>query len=103
PVLPGSAPIAPERVLWVNGLLAGRYSRVPAAAPAVVVAAQDAAGPAINVLWASQTGNAEDFAGVVGRRLTEAGWQASVRSMADVGVDALTGLNEGSADLLIIT
>ncbi|MET7421539.1 bifunctional nitrate reductase/sulfite reductase flavoprotein subunit alpha [Dactylosporangium sp. NPDC005555] len=98
PVLPASAPVAPERALWVNGLLAGRYSRVPVAAPAVV-AVQGAAGPAIQVLWASQTGNAEDFAGVVGRRLADDGWQASVRSMADVGVDTLAG----PADLLIIT
>ncbi len=102
PVLPASAPIAPERVLWVNGLLAGRYSRVPAAAPVIAVV-DEAAGPAIQVLWASQTGNAEEFAGVVGTRLAEAGWRPVVRSMADVGVDALTGLTEGSADLLIIT
>ncbi|GAB3850656.1 molybdopterin-dependent oxidoreductase [Dactylosporangium cerinum] len=99
PVLPASAPIAPERILWVNGLLAGRYSRIPANAPAVMVATEEAAGPAIQVLWASQTGNAEDFAGIVGKRLAEAGWQASVRSMADVGVDTLNG----PADLLIIT
>lgn len=100
PVLPASAPLAPDRALWVNGLLAGRYSRVPSTAPAAVVAAAEkAGGPAIQVLWASQTGNAEDFAGEVGRRLADAGWQASVRSMADVGVDTLAG----PADLLIIT
>ncbi|MEV4137518.1 bifunctional nitrate reductase/sulfite reductase flavoprotein subunit alpha [Dactylosporangium sp. NPDC049742] len=99
PVLPASAPILPERALWVNGLLAGRYSRVPTAAPVVVAAPEEPAGPAVHVLWASQTGNAEDFAGVVGRRLADAGWRASVRSMADVGVDTLAG----PADLLIIT
>ncbi|MDG6103522.1 bifunctional nitrate reductase/sulfite reductase flavoprotein subunit alpha [Dactylosporangium aurantiacum] len=103
PVLPASAPVSPERALWVNGLLAGRYSRVPAV-PALAVraageAAEDGTGPAVQVLWASQTGNAEDFAGVVGRRLAEAGWQPVVRSMADVGVDTLNG----PADLLIIT
>ncbi|MBU8813596.1 bifunctional nitrate reductase/sulfite reductase flavoprotein subunit alpha [Mycolicibacterium goodii] len=60
PVLPRSAPVRPAVRLWVDGVLAGRYSRadpVDVADPVVV----RPSGPL--VLWASQTGNAEEFAG----------------------------------------
>ena len=60
PVLPAGAPVRNEVRLWIDGLLAGRYIRSAdgAAKPAAAVAAD---GPL--VLWASQTGNAEEFAG----------------------------------------
>ena len=63
PVLPASAPVAPGVRLWIDGLLAGRYSRV-AAAPAEQPAKD---GPL--VLWASQTGTAEEFAARLAGRL----------------------------------
>jgi formylmethanofuran dehydrogenase subunit D len=60
PVLPDSAPMSAHSRLWVDGLLAGMYSRGAAgAAPAVD---ESAAARAITVLWASQTGTAEEFA-----------------------------------------
>ena len=62
PVLPERAPVTAEVRLWVNGLLEGRYSRRP----------DDAISPTTDgplVLWASQTGNAEDFAGRLAGRL----------------------------------
>jgi NADPH-dependent sulfite reductase flavoprotein alpha-component len=63
PVLPASAPVTRDVRLWINGLLAGRYSRVtsePTGQPA-----KD--GPL--VVWASQTGNAEEFAARLADRL----------------------------------
>jgi sulfite reductase (NADPH) flavoprotein alpha-component len=66
PVLPASAPVAADVRLWIDGLLAGRYSRAAAPAP-------DPADPSADqsplVLWASQTGNAEEFAARVAERL----------------------------------
>src|SRR6185369_1183907 len=56
PVLPPAAPLRPAARLWVDGWLAGRYSR----AGAVDACAPPERGPL--VLWASQTGNAEGFA-----------------------------------------
>jgi NADPH-dependent sulfite reductase flavoprotein alpha-component len=56
PVLPASAPVAPGVRLWIDGLLAGRYSRITA------VPAEQPAKDGPLVLWASQTGNAEEFA-----------------------------------------
>jgi sulfite reductase (NADPH) flavoprotein alpha-component len=56
PVLPASAPVGADVRLWIDGLLAGRYSRTGAAPPNE----PPKSGPL--VLWASQTGTAEDFA-----------------------------------------
>ncbi|WP_030044890.1 bifunctional nitrate reductase/sulfite reductase flavoprotein subunit alpha [Streptomyces resistomycificus] len=52
PVLPPDAPFSPEHALWVNGVLAGMYSRT---------AAEPRRRPEreVVVLWASQTGTAE--------------------------------------------
>jgi NADPH-dependent sulfite reductase flavoprotein alpha-component len=67
PVLPPSAPVRPRVRFWVDGLLAGRYSRSVNGEPAVLDA-HTTDGPL--VLWASQTGNAEEFATGVAGRLT---------------------------------
>ncbi len=94
PVLPPDAPFSPEHATWVNGVLAGMYSRA-AAEPAAV--RQD--GREVVVLWASQTGNAEEFATAAAERLGAAGHRARLVGMdqADVGALART------ADLLLIT
>ncbi|WP_218030078.1 bifunctional nitrate reductase/sulfite reductase flavoprotein subunit alpha [Pseudonocardia hydrocarbonoxydans] len=95
PVLPRGAPLGPGTTSWVNGLLAGAYSRV--AAPAPVAGAPP--GRPVLVLWASQTGNAEDLAGAVARRLAAAGRAPRLRSMADCGpADVPAG-----ADLLVVS
>jgi sulfite reductase (NADPH) flavoprotein alpha-component len=70
PALPLSAPLASDRRLWVDGLLAGLFARsyVSSTGETVVLPlslaklAPAAANSPIVVLWASQTGNAEDFA-----------------------------------------
>ncbi|WP_460849098.1 molybdopterin oxidoreductase family protein, partial [Phytohabitans suffuscus] len=56
-------------------------------------------GPPIHVLWASQTGNAEELAATVARRLAEAGWEPSVRSMAAPPAEVLAH----PGDLLVVT
>ncbi|NUS14522.1 MAG: reductase, partial [Streptomyces sp.] len=92
PVLPPDAPFSPEHALWVNGVLAGMYSR-SATVP------QERPGREIVVLWASQTGNAEDFAGAVADRLSESGHRASL-----LGMDATDpGTLPKGADLLLVT
>ncbi len=93
PVLPPDAPFSPEHALWVNGVLAGMYSRTATAAP------QDPAGREIVVLWASQTGNAEEFASATAERLTSTGHRASLVGMDEADVGALAR----TADLLFIT
>ncbi|WP_373311880.1 molybdopterin-dependent oxidoreductase [Streptomyces aurantiogriseus] len=92
PVLPPDAPFSPEHALWVNGTLAGMYSRT-AAAP------QRPAGRQVVILWASQTGNAEDFAAATAERLTAGGHTASLVAMDEADPAALPS----DADLLLIT
>ncbi|MEV6760083.1 bifunctional nitrate reductase/sulfite reductase flavoprotein subunit alpha [Streptomyces sp. NPDC051105] len=95
PVLPPDAPFSPEHARWVNGTLAGMYSRSPA--PEAAQAAP--ATRQVVILWASQTGNAEDFAATTAERLTAGGHPASLVAMDEADPAALpTG-----ADLLLIT
>jgi NADPH-dependent sulfite reductase flavoprotein alpha-component len=94
PVLPPDAPFSPEHALWVNGVLAGMYSRTGAAAPQ-----ERPAGREIVVLWASQTGNAEEFATATAERLTSTGHRATLVGMDDADVGTLAR----TADLLFIT
>ncbi|MFJ5707481.1 molybdopterin-dependent oxidoreductase [Streptomyces sp. NPDC093105] len=105
PVLPASAPLAPAHGLWVDGVLAGLFSRAdpPVDAPAHPAARADGPGaPAARrllVLWASQTGTAEEFAASAAARLSAAGREPAVLAMegvapADIGTDT---------DLLVVT
>ncbi|WP_414720848.1 molybdopterin-dependent oxidoreductase [Streptomyces sp.] len=103
PVLPPGAPFSPEHALWVNGVLAGMYSRAaPSAAPAPPAGS---AGQAVQevrevvVLWASQTGNAEEFAAAAADRLTAGGHRATLVDMDQAHPGALPP----AADLLLIT
>ncbi|KDN82114.1 putative nitrate/sulfite reductase [Kitasatospora cheerisanensis KCTC 2395] len=92
PVLPAGAPFTAEHAQWVNGALAGLYSRTTPTAPAP-------AGRPLLVLWASQTGTAEEFAAGVAARLTAEGRPATLLAMADTGPAALPA----DADLLFVT
>ncbi|MFI2234458.1 molybdopterin-dependent oxidoreductase [Nocardia testacea] len=95
PVLPVSAPLSERSRLWVDGLLAGMYSRgVPVDPPHSAPAAP---GRTITVLWASQTGNAEDFAATAAARLTESGLRPRLLDMNSCELEVLTG------DVLVIT
>ncbi|MCW0213175.1 MAG: bifunctional nitrate reductase/sulfite reductase flavoprotein subunit alpha, partial [Pseudonocardia sp.] len=102
PVLPPGAPFAPDTLAWLDGLLAGTYSRLPAA-PAQAggsgTGAPDPAGRPVLVLWASQTGTAEGFTDVVADALRGRGFAAQVASMADVSPDDVPA----HADLLVVT
>ncbi|MGW2523130.1 molybdopterin-dependent oxidoreductase [Streptomyces sp. NPDC001617] len=103
PVLPPDAPFSPEHALWVNGVLAGMYSRT-APVPAVPVQTLPAASETVVrrevvILWASQTGNAEDFAAATAERLKTVGHAASLRGMDEVDPATLPA----EADLLLIT
>ncbi|MGA4952884.1 molybdopterin-dependent oxidoreductase [Streptomyces lydicamycinicus] len=107
PVLPSHAPFSPESALWVNGVLAGMFSRAPDTRPATAAdpaeapaeAADAPAARTVVVLWASQTGNAEEVAADTARRLTGSGRAATLLSMDDSAPAALPR----GADLLIVT
>ncbi|MFC7792938.1 molybdopterin-dependent oxidoreductase [Streptomyces cinereoruber] len=111
PVLPASAPFAPERGRWVDGVLAGTFSRTGAPVPADGPARE---GPEARptregrsvvparrllVLWASQTGTAEEFAATAAGRLAEAGHAPALLPMESAD---LAGIGS-DADLLVVT
>ncbi|MEW2517016.1 bifunctional nitrate reductase/sulfite reductase flavoprotein subunit alpha [Actinacidiphila alni] len=98
PVLPPGAPFSPAHALWVNGVLAGMYSRA-APAPPTSAGAPAAAGRQVVVLWASQTGNAEEFASAAADRLTSAGHTATLTGMDNARPEKLTP----ESDVLLIT
>jgi NADPH-dependent sulfite reductase flavoprotein alpha-component len=102
PVLPPDAPFSPDHALWVNGTLAGMYSRAGLSAPGTPQppgSTGDAARRQVMVMWASQTGNAEEFAAATADRLTADGHRAALLPMDEADPAALPS----GADLLLIT
>ncbi|RPA65720.1 reductase [Gordonia oryzae] len=94
PTLPASAPITADTATFVNGVLAGMFSRSVRADPdadANSVEAPAASRAAISVLWASQMGNAEDFAETVVTRLREGGHPVTATAMDECDPTALSG------------
>ncbi|ENO84895.1 molybdopterin-dependent oxidoreductase, partial [Thauera linaloolentis] len=90
PSLPPSAPLAPAKRTWVDGILAGLFSRtwlpsgkgadgLPAASGEHAAALAEPVEVA--VLWASQTGNAEGFAAQCAERLRQEGCRVTLAGM----------------------
>ncbi|MBN8818019.1 MAG: bifunctional nitrate reductase/sulfite reductase flavoprotein subunit alpha [Sphingomonas sp.] len=75
PVLPVDAPITPHRRHYVNGLLAGLFSRQPL--PTAPASSQ----AEILVIWASQTGKAEGLAEQCARQLETQAHRVRLLSM----------------------
>ncbi|WP_042411355.1 bifunctional nitrate reductase/sulfite reductase flavoprotein subunit alpha [Streptacidiphilus carbonis] len=98
PVLPSGAPLERDHADWIDGMLAGMFSRSPGReAPGSEQSRQPTRE--VVVLWASQTGNAEEVATAVRDRLTQAGRTVALRDMADGAPDSLLV----GADLLVVT
>jgi sulfite reductase alpha subunit-like flavoprotein len=98
PVLPESAPLARGSRLWIDGLLAGMYSRTAGATtPDAKPAAAQAEPRPVLVLWASQTGTAEELAAEAAEQLSESGCAPRLMEMNSCELTDLTG------DALVIT
>ncbi|WP_308163559.1 bifunctional nitrate reductase/sulfite reductase flavoprotein subunit alpha [Microbacterium flavum] len=97
PVVPVTSPLRPSTRAWVDGVLAGAFSRTRV--PHEVHRADAAAPDPVTVLWASQTGNAEDFAATTAAALGRRGVPARVLSMIDARVADLVDVRR----LLVIT
>nr|MDT0662866.1 bifunctional nitrate reductase/sulfite reductase flavoprotein subunit alpha [Micromonospora sp. DSM 115978] len=97
PALPAAAPFDADTLLWLNGFLAGAFAG--GSAPSSAVSTADPPGPKLQVLWASQTGTAEEFARIVAARLADTGQRVSVLGMDGAATDLL----DPDADLLLVT
>lgn len=104
PTLPLSAPFDSNTRLWVDGLLAGMFSRTqPSPSLAAPIAGETTEGTTqqtpLVVLWASQTGNAEELAADIAAKLAEAQLPVALYGMDDFPVTDLPNVSE----LLLIT
>jgi sulfite reductase (NADPH) flavoprotein alpha-component len=115
PTLPLSAPFDSTTRLWVDGLLAGMFARTetPPSMPVPAVSESTAGAPGgpapraeaaperapVVVLWASQTGNAEELAADIAAQLGEAQLPVSLQGMDDFAVSDLSTTRE----MLLIT
>ncbi|WP_127793916.1 bifunctional nitrate reductase/sulfite reductase flavoprotein subunit alpha [Agromyces sp. LHK192] len=105
PVLPPTAPLSDEVRAWFDGLLAGAFSRVdvpsgrPATEPTAGASADTASAEAVTVLWASQTGSAEEFAKSCVRALEGRGIRARLVDMDQIAASELAGVSR----LLVVT
>ncbi len=69
PVLPKTAPFAAEKRLYLDGVLAGLFSRDMDASEDAGASGASARTSGVTVLWASQTGRAEEFAQIFAGQL----------------------------------
>ncbi|KAA0022184.1 bifunctional nitrate reductase/sulfite reductase flavoprotein subunit alpha [Antrihabitans cavernicola] len=97
PVLPGSAPLSGSARMWIDGLLAGTYSRGTGAI--AVAEAPDAVERSVLVMWASQTGNAEECAKLCADELGKRGLTPRTVDMDSCDLAELAA----ARDVLIIT
>ncbi|HET6608884.1 MAG TPA: bifunctional nitrate reductase/sulfite reductase flavoprotein subunit alpha [Rhodopila sp.] len=97
PVIPESAPIMPTTRLWLNGLLAGLFSRSCSsrtdeshrAAGTIALPTPTVEQQTVAVLWASQTGNSETLAERLSTDLKNAGVKVHLSCMADYEIGQL--------------
>jgi sulfite reductase (NADPH) flavoprotein alpha-component len=91
PVIPESAPFTPEQRAWLNGFLAGLFSRTPVAAPGREnVAEVEAPLLPLTILFGSQTGNAEALAKRAAKAASQRGYAPTVCDMAQYDLGNLT-------------
>lgn len=95
PVLPANAPFNAATRVWVDGLLAGLFSRGEAPP---LLASTDAPEPELQIahtrpkvalLWASQTGNVESLVESYATQLMESGFEIRTACMSDCAVAGL--------------
>lgn len=100
PVLPESAPFTPEQRAYLNGFLAGLFSRAPAADLATMKSGGAPAAPLapISILFGSQTGNAENLAK---RAAKAAGQRGFAPTIHDLGQYPLTQLASETRVLIV--
>ena len=104
PTIPAVAPLSAHTRLWMDGVLAGLFSR-SAAAPALGNSSLEADSrhvrprPKVALLWASQTGNIESLSERYATKLMAAGFDICLSCMSDYQASNL----EKSQYVLIMT
>jgi sulfite reductase (NADPH) flavoprotein alpha-component len=97
PFVPENAPFSPEQRAWLNGFLAGLFSRTPVGSAAPAPAARPLAP--LTILFGSQTGTAEALAKRAAKEAGKRGFAATVLDMAQTDPTKLAA----EKNLLLIT
>src|SRR5687768_14062452 len=83
PHIPENAPFTAEQRAWLNGFLAGLYSKAPAAALEQSNSAPAPKGEPLLILFGSQTGSAEGLAKRIASEARSRGFSPSVFALND--------------------
>ncbi|MER2510317.1 MAG: sulfite reductase subunit alpha [Amaricoccus sp.] len=88
PFIPEDAPFSGDQRVWLSGFITGLRSR------AVLVAVPAETGPAtvLNILYGSQTGNAEAVTEAAVRTAQGMGFDARAQALDDVSMEALAAM-----------
>ncbi|UXS33003.1 sulfite reductase subunit alpha [Agrobacterium tumefaciens] len=90
PYIPQDAPFSGDQRAWLSGFLAGLHSRAAIGLEAsVAAAAPRAATSVLNILFGTQTGNAEALAMDIAAAARAQGMQPVVTALDDVSMDGL--------------
>jgi sulfite reductase (NADPH) flavoprotein alpha-component len=87
PFIPDNAPFTPSQRAWLNGFLAGMFCQT--AAPAGAAQPIAAAKPKLNVLFGSQSGNAESIAKRLVKEAKRQGYDATIAALEKASPAAL--------------
>ncbi len=102
PLIPDTAPFSAEQRAWLNGFLAGVFSRAPASSgsqPSPLSSSPSAALQPLTILFGSQSGSAESLAKKTAKEAGKRGFAPTVMDMAQATPASLAA----DKNLLIIT
>jgi sulfite reductase (NADPH) flavoprotein alpha-component len=102
PLIPESAPFSPEQRAWLNGFLAGIFSRAPGGGISNLkseISNRATALTPLTILFGTQTGTAESLAKQAAKEAGKRGFAATILDVAAVSVEQLPA----HSNLLLIT
>jgi len=91
-LLPADAPFTPAQRAWLDGFFVALLSRIATAAPAAPIPSAPMPGPALHVLYASQTGTAEGLAKKLAKEAKGKGFEARAQDLGAMSPAALAKL-----------
>ena len=92
PYIPDDAPFSGEQKVWLGGFLAGLHSRLATGGLAAAPAAQATELKPIDIIYGTQTGNAEGLAEDAATLARSKGFAPRVAEMDDVEMDHLAAM-----------
>ncbi|RWR05404.1 sulfite reductase subunit alpha [Sinirhodobacter populi] len=93
PFIPEDAPFSGDQRAWLAGFLAGLHSRHAIGATATAPAAEAKPAQVMNVLFGSQTGNAEAMAEAAAKSARAMGFDARLAALDDVTMAELAAMS----------